>query len=223
MGCFTFWVLASFQLPCSQLHKLISEIFSVSLTWTKCIILTFSGTLSEFYFILLFFFCFFLHSTKMSDMTHRGCTWWFDFTKSFDPRCLMGGHALDVSSQMEGWLHSSVIMLPVSNTNTQDQMGGYEHVSHVVNWTKKQKNNLKSQLDGTLQTLVIVLRGWPRHVWFLRGKCCTTVCIKEEMRGRNFRHITRKTVSVWIWFHELKCVTEPMRIISTTNLLSTYS
>lgn len=52
-------------------------------------------------------------------MTHRGCTWWFDFTKSFDPRCLTGGHVHDVSSKMEGWLH--FIMLPVPNTNTLDQ------------------------------------------------------------------------------------------------------
>lgn len=142
MGCFTFWVLASFQLPCSQLHKLIFFlIFGVSLTWTKCIILTFSGTeWVLFYFIVVFFSFFFFY-------IRQKCLIWL--TEDALDDLILPNHLIpDVLravmhlTSLPRWRVGFTLLsscCPVSNTNTQDQTGGYEHVSHVVNWTKKQK------------------------------------------------------------------------------------
>lgn len=140
MGCFTFWVLASFQWPWSQLHKFILKNLGVSLTWIKCIILTFSGTLRGFYFYLVFF-----TFDKNVWYDSRGCIWWFDFTKSFDPRCLTGGHVHDVSSKMEGWLH--FIMLPVPNTNTLDQMERLRACFTCGKLDKKTKKKQNSKVN----------------------------------------------------------------------------
>lgn len=163
----------------------------------------------------------------MSDMTHRGCTWWFDFTKSFDPRCLRGGHVHDVSSKMEGWLH--FIMLPVPNTNTLDQTERLPACFTCGKLDKKtkQKKTQKSIVWNFANISYCAARLATTCVCFLRGNAAQQFVMEEgRRRSTNSRHITRKTVSlvrVWIWFHELKCVTELTLIISTTNLLSSNS
>lgn len=109
----------------------------------------------------------------MSDVAHQGCTWWFDFTKSLDPRCLTVAKVPYVSSKSKrrvGFpLLSSCCQDPTQTT--KDRRGGYTQVSHVLNW--KHTHTKKSIVWNFADTSYRAARLASTCVLFVARKCCT--------------------------------------------------
>lgn len=109
----------------------------------------------------------------MSDVAHQGCTWWFDFTKSLDPRCLTVAKVPYVSSKRKrrvGFpLLSSCCQDPTQTT--KDRRGGYTQVSHVLNW--KHTHTKKSIVWNFADTSYRAARLASTCVLFVARKCCT--------------------------------------------------
>lgn len=176
------FLLASPRWLSSHLPKFILKNLSLTLTkMYKCDIIWNSQWVLFYYVLRL---------KNMSDVAHQGCTQWFDFTKSLDPRYL--SVSLVSSKMKKSCLPSAVIMLPVSTLATEDRRGRTRQASFTCYKLDTHTHTQKSIVWNFADISYCAARLATTRVCFLRGnvaQCCRTVCTggedEETLRAQN--------------------------------------